>query len=186
MVFDSRPRKFATDHQQVSYVASHLSDIAMLWWQPNLVQDPEPSICSDWSEFVEQLNVVFGQPNLAQASKRALHTLKMKDYQHVNKYMIEFSKHATHMGWNDVALYGEFYRGLAECIKDQLVSLECPATFQQLKTDALRCNSCYWECQGKKGTPTSWNRQTAFATTPAKTPGTTMATTETSKPAKGN
>ena len=40
----------------------------MLWWQPNLVLDPEPSIRSDWSEFVEQLNVFFGQPDLAQAS----------------------------------------------------------------------------------------------------------------------
>jgi len=34
-------------------------------------------------------------------------TLKMYDHQHVNKYMIEFSKHATHTGWNDAALYGE-------------------------------------------------------------------------------
>jgi len=48
----------------------------------------------------------------------------MQDYQHVNKYMIEFSEHATHTGWNDAALYGEFYWGLAECIKDQLLSLD--------------------------------------------------------------
>src|SRR5882672_4991487 len=94
MVFDSRPRKFVTDHQRVSYAASH---IAMLWWQPNLVLDPEPSICSDWSEFVEQLNIFCGQPDLSQASERALRALKMQDYQHVNKYMIEFSEHATHM-----------------------------------------------------------------------------------------
>ena len=86
--------------------------------------------------------------------------------------MIEFSKHATHMGWNDAALYGEFYGGLAEHIKDQLMSLEHPATFQQLKTDALRCDSRYWERQGEKGTPTGRNRQSAFATTPSKTPGT--------------
>jgi len=67
----------------------------------------------------------------------------MHDYQHVNKYMIEFPQHATHMGWNDVALYGEFYQGLAEHIKDQLLSLDCPQTFQQLKADALKCNTCY-------------------------------------------
>jgi len=142
----------------------------MLWWQPNLVLEPEPSIRNDWSEFVEQLNVFFGQPDLAQASERALCALKMQDYQHVNKYMIEFSEHATHTGWNDAALYGEFYRGLAEHIKDQLVSLERPTTFQQLKTDALRCDSRYWEHQGEKGTPSSRNRQSAFATTPSKTP----------------
>ena len=84
MAFDSRPRKFTTDRQRVSYAALHLSDIAMLWWQPNLILDPKPSICSDWSEFVEQLNIFFGQPDLAQASERALHALKMQDYQHVN------------------------------------------------------------------------------------------------------
>src|SRR5882672_4701166 len=158
----------------------------MLWWQPNLILDPEPSICSYWSEFVEQLNVFFGQPNPAQASKCALCTLKMQDYQHVNKYMIEFSEHATHMGWNDAALYGEFYQGLAERIKDQLVLLECPTTFQQLKTDALRCDSHYWERQGEKGTPTGQNRQSAFATTPSKMPSTLAVTTDTLKLAKGN
>src|SRR5467141_2546041 len=186
MAFDSWPCKFVTDRQWVSYAGSHLSDLAMLWWQPNLILDPEPSIRNDWSEFVEQFNIFFGQPNLAQASKRALRALKMQDYQHVNKYMIEFSEHATHTGWNDAALYGEFYCGLAEHIKDQLVSLERPATFQQLKTDALRCDSRYWERQGKKGTPTGRNRQSAFATTPSKTPGTTRATTDTLKLAKGN
>ena len=135
---------------------------------------------------MEQLNIFFGQPNLAQASKHTLHALKMQDYQHVNKYMIEFSEHATHTGWNDTALYGEFYKGLAECIKDQLMSLECPTTFQQLKINALRCDLHYWECQGEKGTPTGWNWQSAFATTPSKMPGTMVATTDTSRPAKGN
>src|SRR5882724_11436564 len=109
MAFDSRPHKFATDRQRVSYAASYLSNIAMLWWQPILVVFPEPSIHNDWGEFVDQLNTYFGQPDLAQASEHALHALKMYDHQHVNKYMIEFSEHATHTGWNDAALYGEFY-----------------------------------------------------------------------------
>ena len=59
--------------------------------------------------------------------------------------MIEFSEHATHTGWNDAALYGEFYRGLAERIKDQLLSLDRPQTFQQLKVAALKCDTRYWE-----------------------------------------
>jgi len=90
MAFDSKPQKFVTDHQQVSYATSYLTDIAMLWWQPILVTYPEPSI------LIDQLNVYFGQPNLTQASKLALCTLKMHDYQHVNKYMIEFSKNSMH------------------------------------------------------------------------------------------
>jgi len=119
-------------------------------------------------EFVDQLNTYFGQPDLAQASKCALHALKMQDYQHVNKYMIEFSEHATDTGWNDAALYGEFNRGLSECIKDQLLSLDRPQMFQQLKVAALKCNTHYWECQGEKTTSSDWNRQSASSSTPAK------------------
>jgi len=119
-------------------------------------------------EFVDQLNTYFGQPDLAQASERALRALKMQDYQHVNKYMIEFSEHATHTGWNDVALYGEFYRGLAERIKDQLLSLDRPQMFQQLKVAALKCDTRYWECQGEKATPSGWNRQAASSSVPVK------------------
>jgi len=95
MAFDSWPRKFATDHQRVSYAASYLSNIAMLWWQPILVTFPEPSIHNDWGEFVDQLNTYFGQPDLAQASECALRTLKMQDTSMSTKYMIEFSEHAT-------------------------------------------------------------------------------------------
>ena len=92
----------------------------------------------------------------------------MQDYQHVNKYMIKFSKHATHTGWNDVALYGEFYQGLAECIKDQLLSLDQPQMFQQLKVDTLKCDTHYWERQGEKAAPSGWNRQSASTSAPAK------------------
>src|SRR5882724_11734365 len=80
--------------------------------------------------------------------------------------MIKFSEHATHTRWNDAALYGEFYRGLAECIKDQLLSLDQPQTFQQLKVAALKCDTCYWECQGEKAAPSGQNRQAASSSTP--------------------
>src|SRR5882724_6421680 len=122
----------------------------MLWWQLILVAFPEPSIRNNWSEFVDQLNTYFGKPDLAQAFECALHALKMQDYQHVNKYMIEFSEHVTHIGWNDAALYGEFYWGLAEHIKDQLLLLDQPQMFQQLKITTLKCDTRYWECQGEK------------------------------------
>src|SRR5882724_7730639 len=92
----------------------------------------------------------------------------MYDHQHVNQYMIEFSKHATQTGWNDVALYGEFYRGLAKCIKDQLLSLDRPQMFQQLKVAALKCDTCYWKCQGENTTPSGQNRQSTSSSAPEK------------------
>jgi len=92
----------------------------------------------------------------------------MQDYQHVNKYMIKFSEHATHTGWNDAALFGEFYWGLAERIKDQFLSLDRPQTFQQLKIATLKCDTHYWESQGEKTTPSGWNRQSASSSAPEK------------------
>jgi len=158
----------------------------MLWWQPHLIAQPEPSIRSNWGEFVAELNNLFGQPDLAQASERALRALKMQDYQHVNKYMIEFSEHATHTGWNDAALYGEFYRGLAERIKDQLLSLDRPQTFQQLKADALKCDIRHWERQGEKSATTGRNRQSAFATTSSKTETTSTTSADPPKVVRNN
>ena len=46
---------------------------------------------------------------MAQASERALQSLKMQENHHINKFMIKFAEHATFTGWNDVALYGKFY-----------------------------------------------------------------------------
>ena len=92
----------------------------------------------------------------------------MQDYQHVNKYMIECSKHATYTGWNDEALYGEFYQGVAEHIKVQLLLLDFTQMFQQLKADTLKCDTRYWECQGEKVMLSCWNRKSASASTPEK------------------
>src|SRR5882724_6480929 len=186
MAFDSRPRKFATERQQVTYAASYLTDIAMLWWQPHLIAQPEPLIHSNWSEFVAELNNLFGQPDIAQASECTLHALKMQDYQHVNKYMIEFSKHATHTGWNDAALYGEFYRGLAECIKDQLLSLDDLQMFQQLKIDTLKCDTRYWERQGEKTASSGRNRQCASSSAPAKSGNNSTASSDTPAASRAN
>ena len=76
--------------------------------------NPEPSIWGDWTEFITELDKLFGEPNLAQSSEHTLWSLKMQENHHINKYMIEFLEHTTYTRWNDVPLYGEFYWGLAE------------------------------------------------------------------------
>src|SRR5882724_8587114 len=37
-----------------------------------------------------------------------------------------------------------------------------------LEYNALKCNTRYWEHQGKKATPSGWNRQSASTSAPAK------------------
>src|SRR5882724_9242141 len=40
--------------------------------------------------------------------------------------------------------------------------------FQQLKVAALKCDTCYWEHQGEKTTPSGRSRQSASSSAPAK------------------
>src|SRR6266481_3509690 len=89
----------------------------------------------------------------------------MQENHHINKYMIEFSEHAAYTGWNNTALYGKFYRGLAKHLKDRLLNMDCPQTLDQLKINALKCNSHYWECQHKKGPTLLTGRSRPSATT---------------------
>ena len=151
MYFDNKPFKFKNDRQRVSYAASFLSEIALLWWQPHLMAFSEPSIRSNWGELVIELDKLFGEPDMAQASERALRSLKMQENHHINKFMIEFAEHAAFTGWNDVTLYGEFYRGLAERIKDQLLNFDCPPMLEKLKINLLKCDNQYWEWQHERG-----------------------------------
>ena len=99
---------------------------------------PEPSIRSNWGKFVVELDKLFSEPDMAQASERALRSLKMQENHHINKFMIEFAEHAAFTGWNNVTLYGKFYRGLAEQIKDQLLNFNRPLMLEKLKIDVLK------------------------------------------------
>jgi len=89
--------------------------------------------------------------------------------------MIEFSEHATYTGWNDAALYGEFYHGLLSISRDQLVVVGRPTTFQQLKTDALRCDSHYWNTR-REGHSFQSDPAVCLCHHSLKPPGTTRAT----------
>jgi hypothetical protein len=139
----------------VSYAASYLSDIALIWWQPFLTRIPEPPIRSDWHIFVEELNRLFGQADIIQVSERAIRKLKMLDTHHVNRHMTTFAELSSYVEWNDSALYEAFYNSLAERIKDHMLSIERPATLDELKRQALRIDNRYWERQGEKQTTTS-------------------------------
>jgi hypothetical protein len=155
MVFDNKPRKFQQERQRVSYAASYLSDIALIWWQPFLTLNPEPPIRSSWGIFCDELDRLFGQADIIQASERAIRKLKMLDTHHVNRHMINFAELSSYVEWNDAALYEAFYNSLAERIKDHMLSIERPATLDELKRQALRIDNRYWERQGEKQTTTS-------------------------------
>jgi len=62
----------------------------------------------------------------------------MYNHQHVNKYMIEVLLNMRPTQGGMMRLFnGEFYQGLAEHIKDQLLSLDHPQMFQTTQGPTL-------------------------------------------------
>jgi hypothetical protein len=167
MVFDNKPRKFQNERQRVSYAASYLSDIALIWSQPFLTLDPEPPIRGSWGIFCDELNRLFRQANIIQVSERAIRKLKMLDTHHVNRHMTNFAELSSYVEWNDAALYEAFYNSLAERIKDHILSVERPATLDELKHLALRIDNRYWARQGEKQITTSIRVPSSFEPSPA-------------------
>ena len=101
-------------------------------------------------------------------SERAIRKLKMLDSPHVNRHMTTFAELSSYIEWNDSALYEAFYNSLAERIKDHMLSIEHPATLNELKHQALCIDNRYWERQGEKQTTTSIRAPTSSepSTTP--------------------
>jgi hypothetical protein len=61
---------------------------------------------------------VYGDPDLAKSSKRALRDLKMTST--VAQYIGEFQRHRQYVKYNEDALHEQFLHGLTERIKDDL------------------------------------------------------------------
>ena len=93
------------------------------------MQQPELPIWDNWSLFIKELNTLFGEADLEQSLEQALKCLKIQDSHHVKRYMTSFLEHTLYTHWNEAALYDTFYAGLAERLKDQLLTVRGPPVY---------------------------------------------------------
>jgi hypothetical protein len=82
------------------------------------------------------------------SSKRWLHILKMNKL--TVKYAAEFQWIAALMNWDDDALVLQYYWGLNETIKDEIVRMNQPEELQNMINIFININSCQWEQQMKR------------------------------------
>ena len=99
----------------------------------------------DYSEFVEELKLHFGALDLIGESESKIENLTMKSSQRIAKYIVEFNRLATIMGWDGHALQHQFYPGLPSHIKDEWARIGKPATLPTLKALAQSIDGRYWE-----------------------------------------
>ena len=104
-----------------------------------------PHYTTNWDAFEEALKSTFGEPDPITSATTKLDNLIMKDHHHITRYNVEFNEYSILSGYNDQALYTQYYKGLALCIKDALVFSGKLATLNELHTCAQALDLQYWE-----------------------------------------
>ncbi len=129
ILFALQPRTFATEKAKVAYAINHLTGRARLWGTAEW--DRETPACSSFQAFAEEFRKVFGMGADSAAAGRGLFHL-CQGTRSVSDYSIEFRTQALRSNWNVSALCDAFLHGLADYIKDELVSYDLPATLDEL------------------------------------------------------
>ena len=73
-------------------------------------------------------------------------------------YFVEFNRLASHIQWDDHALLRQAYKGLARCIKNEIVHHDRPVTLQDLHKLIQTIDHRYWERKAevtREANPTS-------------------------------
>lgn len=135
LLFALQPRTFATEAARVAFVITHLSGRARLWGTAEW--ERQAPACSSFSNFAAELQKVFGQDSAGHFSTQGLLSLRQAS-RSVADYSIEFRTLASRSSWNPDALRDTFLHGLADYIKDALVSHDLPQTLDGAIELAIR------------------------------------------------
>ncbi len=87
-------------------------------------------IFSDYKKFKDKLWRAFKIVNEKWAAERQLYILKMN--KSAAKYAAEFQQIAALMNWDDDTLVLQYYWGLNETIKDEIVRMNQPEKLQNM------------------------------------------------------
>jgi len=105
-------------------------------------------IFSNYKKFKDELWRAFRVVNEKWAAKRWLHILKMNKL--TVKYAAEFQWIAALMNWDDDALVLQYYWGLNETIKDEIVRMNQPEELQNKINIFINIDSHQWEWRMKR------------------------------------
>lgn len=118
--FSLHPHTFAMKETKVSFVINQLTGRAQLWG--TVEWERRSSACAFFDWFAVELCNVFG---FESCGAEAFDTLGTEAENTYSGRLLDFLAFCTRHGqssWNDLALRDTFHHGLADYIKDELVS----------------------------------------------------------------
>jgi len=105
-------------------------------------------IFDNYKKFKNELQKAFRVVDKKQAVKRWLHILKMNKL--TVKYAAEFQWVAALTDWDVDTLVSQYYWGLNEAIKDEIVRMNWPEELQNIINIFININSCQWKQRMKR------------------------------------
>ncbi len=142
--------KFRSEMNKGLFTILYLKDASFNWVDLKLHEflDKTPKkqmnnkkfIFSNYKKFKNELQRAFKVVDKKQAAERWLHILKMN--KSAVKYAAEFQRIAALMNWDNDALVLQYYWGLNETIKDEIVRMNWPEKLQNMINTSININSC--------------------------------------------
>lgn len=123
ILFALQPHTFATEKAKVAFAINQLTGRARLWGTAEW--ERQTPACVSFNAFSAELQKVFGPVSRGPDAAGGLLGLK-QGTRSVVDYAIEFRIQARQSEWNHPAQIDAFLLGLADYIKDELVSYELP------------------------------------------------------------
>uniref|UniRef100_A0A3Q2DAW1 CCHC-type domain-containing protein n=1 Tax=Cyprinodon variegatus TaxID=28743 RepID=A0A3Q2DAW1_CYPVA len=138
LLFQNSPNSFSTDYKRITFILSQLTGRALEWAQARFSSDV--SLNCSYSDFISEFSQVFNQETDQTIDSHALFSIKQGNSS-VADFSINFRVKAAASGWNQSALKGAYFMALNENIKDQLATLDEPATLEELIRLTIRLDN---------------------------------------------
>ena len=135
ILFALQPYTFATEEAKVAFTINSLTGRARLWGTAKW--ERHTSACSSFNAFTTELCKVFGIASRGPDTSGGLLGLRQGSCS-VTDYAIDFRIRARRSEWNQAAQVDAFLLGLADYIKDELVSYDLPASLDEIIALASR------------------------------------------------
>ena len=133
--FALQPRTFATEGARVGYVITHLTGRARLWGTAEF--ERLTPACASFNAFAEEMLKVFDNGFSTAEVSRSLMNIRQGN-RTVADFSIDFRTLARRSEWNAAAVVDAFFHGLADYIKDELVSHDLPESLDEAVALAVR------------------------------------------------
>jgi hypothetical protein len=149
VVFEYHPDTYPDDTLKVLYAIQFLKDTAQQHFRNSfsLPEPDKPDYYRSWDAFINEMRTNFGELDRSGNAGMQLLALKMQEHHKVSRYKVDFEELAGRIPWDDAILADLFYKGLAECLKDQIAASpngKAP-TLAGRKNQALALDTRYWE-----------------------------------------